>query len=71
MSGVVDKVSEVIDILEYNGIDKIPEEDWRLTMNNGKIIDALKDGRLNILTLVNAFADISSVIYEINKAVNE
>lgn len=71
MTGVVDRLSDVSEILEDTGIDQIPEEDWNLTMNTGKIIGALKDGRLNILTLVNAFADISSVLYEINKAVNE
>ncbi len=71
MTGVVDKLSDVSEILEDTGIDQIPEDDWMLTMNTGKIINALKDGRLNILTLVNAFADISSVLYEINKAVNE
>ena len=71
MIEVVDRLRDVTDIIEFYGIDQIPEEDWKLTMNTGKIIDALKDGRLNILTLVNAFADISSVLYEINKAVNE
>lgn len=71
MNEVVDRLTDVVDILEYNGVDQIPEEDWKLTMNNGLIIAALRDGRLSILTLVNAFADISSVLYEINKAVNE
>lgn len=71
MTGVVDKLRDVSEILEDTGIDQIPEDDWKLTMDDKKIINALKDGRLNILTLVNAFADISSVLYEINKAVNE
>lgn len=71
MIEVVDKLRDVSEILEDTGIDQIPEDDWKLTMDDKKIISALKDGRLNILTLVNAFADISSVLYEINKAVNE
>lgn len=71
MNGVVDRLSQVRDILEDDGIDQIPEEDWKLTMDVGKILFALQDGRLNLLTLVNAFADISNVLYEINKAVNE
>lgn len=71
MDGVIDRWTTVIDILEDTGIDQIPEEDWKLTMDDGKILGALNDGRLNLLTLVNAFADISSVLYEINKAVNE
>lgn len=68
---VVDKVSEVIDILEDAEIDQIPIADWKYTMNKGLIISALKDGKLNILTLVDAFTEISRVIYKINEAVNE
>ena len=71
MTGVVDKVSEVIDILEDAEIDQIPIADWKYTMNKGLIISALKDGKLNILTLVDAFTEISRVIYKINEAVNE
>lgn len=71
MIGVVDKVSEVIDILEDAEIDQIPIADWKYTMNKGLIISALKDGKLNILTLVDAFTEISRVIYKINEAVNE
>lgn len=71
MTGVVDKVSEVIDILEDAEIDQIPRADWKYTMNKGLIISALKDGKLNILTLVDAFTEISRVVYKINEAVNE
>lgn len=71
MTGVVDKVSEVIDILEDAEIDQIPIADWKYTMNKWLIISALNDGKLNILTLVDAFTEISRVIYKINEAVNE
>lgn len=71
MIEVVGRLRDVTDILEDCGIDQISEEDWKLSMNRGKIINALKDGRLNILTLVNAFVEINSALYEINKAVNE
>ena len=71
MTGVVDKLSRVRDILEDDGIDQIHEEDWTYAIDNRKVLSALQDGKLNIITLVNAFTDISRVIYEINKAVNE
>lgn len=71
MNGVVDRLSTVRDILEDNGIDQIQEEDWSYAIDNRKVLFALQDGKLNIITLVNAFTDISRLIYEINKAVNE
>lgn len=71
MNGVVDRLSTVRDILEDNGIDQIQEKDWSYAIDNRKVLFALQDGKLNILTLVNAFTDISRLIYEINKAVNE
>lgn len=71
MNGVVDRLSMVRDILEDGGIDQIHEEDWTYAIDNRKVLSALQDGKLNIITLVNAFTDISRVIYEINKAVNE
>lgn len=71
MNGVVDRLRQVRDILEEVGIDQLSEEDWYLTMNTKNIINALKDDRLKLLTLVNTFADLSSALYEINKAVNE
>lgn len=71
MNGVVDRLSTVRDILEDNGIDQIHEDDWSYAIDNRKVLFALQDGKLNIITLVNAFTDISRLIYEINKAVNE
>ena len=71
MTDVVDRLSTVRDILEDNGIEQIQEDDWSYAIDNRKVLFALQDGKLNIITLVNAFTDISRLIYEINKAVNE
>lgn len=71
MTGVVDKVSRVRDILEDDGIDKITECDQRLVTDRRKLWMALEDGTINMKILVDSFADMASTLFKINEAVNE
>lgn len=71
MTGVVDRLSQVRDILEDDGIDKITECDQRLVTDRRKLWMALEDGTINLKILVDGFADMASTLFKINEAVNE
>lgn len=71
MDGVVDRLSQVRDILEDEGIDKYTDCDQSFVTDKNNLWSALQDGAIDLNMLVDGFAELSNTLFKINKAVNE